>query len=388
MRPADRPGGAWPTAQQRLILRAGLAADGWAAAWGELQASLDLDILDAASTRLLPLMARRLRRQGVEHAALARCAGLERYHWSRNSLLFHRGAAAVAALEATGIHTMLLKGAALVARYYLDAGLRPMSDLDVAVPAGAEERAIAVLQAHGWRPRYHITAGFRQVKHAAPFTDAGGRHLDLHWRVFEECREPDADRDLWHAAEPLDFQGVRTRALCAADQLLHVCVHGARWSPESAIRWVADAVMVLRSDPLDWDRLVAQAVKRRFVLRMGATLTFLHDELGAPVPAAALRDLARHRPARFERLEQRLLGREHRRLGRLPVDWCHHVRACRGRMLAAALSFPSYLRHAWALGTLWELPRGAWSRALRRARGLPAADGVGPGREGTAPGGQ
>jgi hypothetical protein len=189
--------------------------------------------------------------------------------------------------------------------------------------------------------------------------------------VFEECRRPDDDEDLWQASSEITFQGRRTRVLCPADQLLHVCVHGAKWMDEPGIRWIPDAMSILRAGALDWARVVAQARRRHYVLRMRELLAFLHGRMSAPVPESALRALAGAPVGRLERFERRVLGREHyeyRRLGRLPLYWCHHRRAHDGGAASAALTFAAYLRHVWGLTTVRAVPAAVLARARRRLR--------------------
>jgi hypothetical protein len=243
-----------------------------------------------------------------------------------------------------------------------------MTDFDVAVPTTAAAAAITVLERHGWTRAYPVDASFLRVKHAALLRDAGGRGCDLHWHVFEECCQPDADDDLWRAAVDLRFEGRRTRALSPTDQLLHVCVHGLKWTPEGGVRWIADAMLILRAAVIDWPRLVEQAVRRRYVLRMRDALAYLQAQLGAPVPDAALSALAARPVDALERLEGRVLRREHRLLGQLPLYWCHHRRAATAGPLAAAVTFPQYLQHAWGLGSMRQVPAGLLARGWRRVR--------------------
>jgi Uncharacterised nucleotidyltransferase len=365
----------WPTEQQALILRAALSPPEPAmTAWLSLRGRLDLDSIDLASQRLLPLLERNLTRLGIEDPVLVRCKGIHRYHWSRNQVLFHRGGALLAALAAAGVETLLLKGAALVTRYYGDPGLRPMNDFDVAVPAAAAVEAVAVLERSGWSSVYRITPSFRRVKHAALFEDQGRRHCDLHWRILEESPQAAADEDLWSASDAIEFQGQRTRILSPADQLLHVCVHGARWAPEAGIRWIADAMLIIAAGGIDWRRLVDGAGTRRFVLRMRETLEFLRTAMAAPIPDTVVADLRARPETRLERLERRILSREHRLLGGLPLYWCHHVRGHDGVPLpTAAATFPRYLQHTWGLEALREVPRGALARAARRLFRQPGA---------------
>ena len=337
-------------------------------AWRSLRPRLDLDRLDHASQRLLPLLQRNLSGLGVADPVLARCKGLYRYHWSRNQLLFRRGVSVLDALAPADVPTLLLKGSALVARGYDDPGLRPMDDFDVAVPEAAGARAVAVLERSGWSSPYRITPAFRRIKHAAPFEDAAGFQCDLHWRILEESWGA-GDADLWDASEVVLFQGRRTRVLSPSDQLFHVCVHGARYALEPGIRWIADAMVLIEPGNLDWARVIEQATRRGFVLRMRETLEFLKVTMDARVPDTVLADLDSRGDTWFERVERRILSREHRLLGQLPLYWCLNRRACGGAGWPAAMAFPRYLQYAWECASLRELPQGVLRRAKHRLRG-------------------
>jgi hypothetical protein len=101
---------------------------------------------------------------------------------------------------------------------------------------------------------------------------------------------------------------------------------------------------------------------------MRETLGFLHTQMEAPIPKAALADLGARRDTAFERFEQRVLGRYHRWLGKLPEYWCHHWRARDGAPLRAAATFAGYLQHAWGLPCIQDVPHGALTRVVRRLR--------------------
>src|SRR5947208_1037833 len=63
----------WPTAQQELLLRAVLAKGEQAlTAWQEWKADIDIENLDEGSTRLLPLLCRNLKNEGVNDPLMAR----------------------------------------------------------------------------------------------------------------------------------------------------------------------------------------------------------------------------------------------------------------------------------------------------------------------------
>jgi hypothetical protein len=358
----------WPTETQTLLLRAGLlSGDEALRAWHRVEPGLDLSRLDQASQRLLPLVYANLRRHGASARRLAELGDGYRAAWLWNQRLFQRAAEIVEALERAGIPSIVLKGLALVMTCYRDVGARPMGDIDVLVPAALAVPAAGVLSRSGWAPRYALTPAFLSVKHAAPFDGGGGEECDLHWRVFEEAGEAAADDAWWATSITIDFRGARFGLLCPTDQLLHVCIHGAKWTWSPAIRWVADALLIVRAGGIDWPRLVAQARARRFTLRMRETLCYLSTAMGAAIPAETLEQLSRLPLSPLERLEYRVQSREHRLLGELPTYWCNYLRARPGGMLRP-LGFARYLQRAWALESPSDVPRRALALAAQRLR--------------------
>ena len=83
--------------------------------------------------------------------------------------------------------------------------------------------------------------------------------IDEHWHVYWECCGPHADDALWARSQPLDFEGVTTRRLAPADQLLHVCVHASRRANRPQLLWIPDALVVMRAGGVEWPRLLEQA---------------------------------------------------------------------------------------------------------------------------------
>jgi hypothetical protein len=142
-------------------------------------------------------------------------------------------------------------------------------------------------------------------------------------------------------------------------------VHGEKWVRVPGIRWVADAVTLVRLGRIRWARLVEEAARRRFVLRMRAQLGYLRSAFDAPVPGEALAALESAPVSRIERFEDRWSVRDRRRPWAL-VYWCNHRRSAPGGFASAALSFPRHLQAVWRLGSLAAVP-GA---GLRRLLGL------------------
>jgi len=350
------------------------------AAWRALAPDLDGLREDPAARRLWPALAAAVSRHGIDAAAAAPwLAAARRAAAERNRTLFAAGGRLLGALREAGIDTLVLKGGALALTRYEAPDLRPMADLDVLVPTARARAALDALGAAGWAPRVPVSDAFIRMQHAANLRTRGGEaKCDLHWHAYWECCHPGADDPLWAASRPLDFEGVATRVLGPADQLLHVCVNGSRRARRPTITWVADAVLVLRAGDVDWPRLVAEARERRVVLRARAMLGYLRARLDAPVPGPVLEELLALPVSRLERVEHRAGNRRAGVLGALPVYWCNYRRFRERAGPGAAPGFARYLQQVWRLASLREVARAALDRAGRRIRAAAGRPTEGP----------
>ena len=295
----------FPNVAQTQVLTAIFAPDAEArSAFNAWRVALDLQgPFDSEVVRLLPLLYLRLCELGIEDDLMPRLKGVYRHAWVRNIELLHETSTAVAALERAGVPTLMLKGAPLALRSYSRPAARPMADLDVAVPKQRLAEAIRVLEAAGWTsPR--INLGALSVSHAAVFRNARGDEFDLHWHILTETSGKPVETRFWETARPFDLDGVPTRMLDPALALVHVLVHGLRTNPVPPVRWVADALtLIRRSVDLNWDLLVAFARAAQVTQRMRLGLVFVTRRFEAPIPAETLKALAVSRPSLIERAE-------------------------------------------------------------------------------------
>jgi putative nucleotidyltransferase-like protein len=251
-----------------------------------------------------------------------------------------------------GIETMVLKGAIL---HYKDCGLRPMNDFDVMVRVGQTSAAIDLMRRLGWNPMPRspeaLTESYLSIVNSHGFTHSAGRECDLHWHLFPECCQADDDNDFWDQSVPFHVHDALTRSLAPTDQLLHVCVHSAEWNPIPPLRWVADAMMIMKTSVINWNRLIAQAQKRRLILPLRDTLDYLHHRLAARVPPEILQSLHNMQASRLERAEYKYKTEnyEAKPLGYLPVLWFRYLRLeGSDRPLHKLLGFVKYLQRFWA----------------------------------------
>jgi hypothetical protein len=360
-----------PTPEQKLLLRAAgfegrVALD----AWQQWKSSIDIEHLDSTSYRILPQLYRNLQsQQAASDPLMSRLKSVYRHTWSKNQIFLHAVSRILRAFHDEGIPVMVLKGMALVPLYYKDWGVRPMSDIDMMVPTTEAERAMRLLAALGWQSKSKHPERFLHVRHSTDFINAAGQSLDLHWHLLWECCQAGADDDFWEAAIPVQIGEVTAQALCPADQLLHVCIHGSTWNPNPPFRWAADAAVIIRSagDRLNWQRLYEQAEKRRLVLPLSRMLGYLHDGLDVPVPEAFLQRLRTAPVSKAEQREYRLKTRPMRGLPSLQVFWYNYTRSAGSRGVARhRISFPRYLQYNWNLEHLHQVPVYMVTRVARR----------------------
>ena len=366
--------GCWPTRAQELLLRAALLPREPALeSWYEWRRTVDIDVVDYGSHRMIPQLYRNLQRHGVKDPLMERLEGVYRYYLYKNEILMHRIGTLLAAFEDAGIKTMVLKGAALIPLYYRESGLRPMLDADVMVHAHQAEQAMELLSRLQWKSvRYRQPHMRLPVVHSTPFEDDGGRQLDLHWHLFWECFNANDNDDYWENAIPIQIGGVQTLALNPTDQLLHTCWHGARWNEVPPIRWVADAMAILGASAaeIEWPSLLKKAQRHRIVLPVKDSLGYLKKMFDAPVPDTMLQSLSAVRISKIERENYEVMlntaaspsTAKILRLLYYDYRWLSSSTSSRFKSLA----FARHLQAKWDIDRLWQVPFYMSMRMVRR----------------------
>jgi len=297
-------GDRWPNSCQHLLLHAALLdKDRALAAWHIWKNAVDINRLDPASFRLIPLLFSNLSRMGVDDPLLPRLKGVFRMSWYKNKMMFIQAGLLLGFLHRHGIPTMLLKGAVLQFFYYREQGSRPMDDIDILIP---NERALSVidlLQRSEWQTVPGWEPSWMKIKHGWNLRNKLGYTVDLHWNLLSESIGPQIDLPFWESAESLSFNGIPTKVLNASDQLFHACVHGIiPIYAIASIRWIADAMQILSlsGSKIDWRRIFELAEKRNMKQHLRDTLGYLKSDFAAPVPAWILNDLADFSPGLVE----------------------------------------------------------------------------------------
>jgi Uncharacterised nucleotidyltransferase len=341
---------------------------------------------DPVARRWLPLIGHNLRDAPVDTRERALFVEARRHAWASNLRLLDAAHPALESLAAAGIRTMLLKGAVLVNPPYGEPGLRPIGDVDVLVEPVHARAATHILEELGWVAWRGYSERDLLLAHGLDLWKPPHGALDVHWYLLAECCWAGADLGVWRRALPMRSVTSTTFVPAPADLLLHICVHGLRWSPVHAGHWVADAVRIIQTSGarLDWDIVTNEAGRRRLGLQMMHALRVVRERGHVDVPQAVIDALEQQPVSWRDRLECRFKGRPVVSLGGLFVIWTAWRRSAAAartdgkqppswtRFLAAALGVATpaalvgrFAAHAWtrARGVFHRAPsRGASTR--------------------------
>jgi len=303
----DFSGRNWPDPLQLLLLRACLdAGDEAVAAWREWQQRIALDDIDYASLRLIPLLSHRLRSMGAAGPDSGRYLGIQRKSWYETQMAFRRASEVTRLCQSAGIPIMVLKGIPLASLYYPAKELRPMADFDFLVRPGDVERTTAALEAAGWQ-RMRLSFSLRTGKELA-FRHPTLGEADLHWRILGSTYQRTAEEKYWAAARPFQLGGFPLLTLNSTDLLYHVCIHGVPANTVAPMRWIVDALMILRKDTIDWTRLLGHMETECTGVMLHHAFVFLRRHFTAPIPDHVIASIAAAQVQKWESAELRSAG--------------------------------------------------------------------------------
>jgi len=319
--------------------------------------------------RLLPLAYANLIAHGVTEAELGPLPrAAYRSTRLRNRQRFAQLSHVLDVLATHDIDPIVLKGAGLVAGCYRDAGVRPMGDVDVLVPQERARAAAGALERDGWRPDHPVDGDALVLRHSVLFR-RGDSQCDLHWGLFAESSDGGLIERCGDRSTRAVLDGRAVRILCPADQLLQVVVQGVRAFETTAVRWIPDALALLRSaePPVAWDVLLDEVRRQRLAYPVGVGCGHLVHEFGAPVPSWFMAAVASRRGSMLERWIYRA---DATRWHAHPIAvgaYVLHLGRCRSKGLLAAIAWTlRYLRCAWQLPGTGAVLGQAARRAFRR----------------------
>lgn len=371
----------FPNESEERFLRLVLASDTeLVSLWEAWKRAVDFDAVDSATLGLLPLLYLRLSALQRTDEMLPRIRGVYKMVWVKNQRLLEAVREVVEQCTNESIPVIALKGIALLERVYANPGARFLGDGDILIRSEDAMRVFSIMTAHGWRPvdrtidlkNPAAVAALNTVTHALPFVDGRGREIEVHWRVFHLdtsknllnlllLRSEESTTEInayWQRALPVTIKGAPCHMLSFEDLLIHIVVHGAEGNTYRPIRWVADAVYLIRSQSIDWNRVAAYAIAGNHTIAVGVGVHYLAERFAIAVPESffAALDAAPSSPDRIVRYYRTARG-VLSPLGNFPLLWYRYWKiATTGPFLTRFWSFPDYLAKAWGLHGKGSIP--------------------------------
>jgi hypothetical protein len=250
-----------------------------------LQQGPDWDRLLALSNRhgVMPLLYRslgRVDRQLVPQEQMARLRVLYMQNAARNIRMTGELLRILDLFEARGIQAIPFKGPALTQQIYGDITLRSFVDLDIIVHRKDVLRTKEILVSEDYRPEVELNPSQEKVFIASECEynfnhKARGVRVEVHWRINPSCYCIDFDvEDVWPRANSAQLEGKEVSTLSPEDQLISLCIHGARhnWKEMKHICDVAG--LAGGKNNLNWKKVISYARKRHIegILLLGLML--------------------------------------------------------------------------------------------------------------------
>jgi hypothetical protein len=189
-------------------------------------------------------------------------------------------------LVASGVDAMVIKGPALSLRSYGDPAMRQYGDLDLIVRDTGIQRTTEIMVSFGYTPKIPLQAARAKKKPGEyAFQHPSSKVLvEFHTEhTFRYYPRPLDIEKLFARRAFVAFDDREVPALAVEDELILICIHGAKhfWQ---RLLWIADVAALVCSQPLDWKRIpsCAKEVGAQRMLNLGLRLA--SDVLGAKLP--------------------------------------------------------------------------------------------------------
>jgi hypothetical protein len=208
-------------------------------------------------------------------AVLQRLSSRYRAIAQRNLYLSVALSELIAHLGRTGIPALAFKGP-VAASHYRSPASRPFGDVDVLIPEERRADAFESLSVAAYRP---LQESVEPSAYAMPFhREEGAVWVDLHWGFAKSWFGRSLTfEQLWRGGNLVTLGRQETRVFSLNDQLLHLCIHGAKHGPTPwpKLKWIVDVGTLLRASRPDGGRALlehAEDVGCRRMLVLGLAL--------------------------------------------------------------------------------------------------------------------
>ncbi|QQS54718.1 MAG: nucleotidyltransferase family protein [Candidatus Competibacteraceae bacterium] len=213
---------------------------------------------------------------------------------ARNLRLYEELRPLLLALHEVGIPVLVLKGAYLAENVYRNIALRPMSDIDLLVPASQAREAWRVVKELGYRLIYPATETLIPSfgKDFVCQKPGGFAPVEVHWAIRLAAGKDGMDsEELWQNARAVRIAEVDAATLSVEDFLLHLCLHASyQHEFDFGLRALCDIAVFIERFALeiDWPTLCTRVSRHRWRKGVYLILYLASARIGAAVPAEVL----------------------------------------------------------------------------------------------------
>lgn len=387
MTPLQYPS-SFPNTSERMFLKLLLCPDAdFRTRWNEWRTTVVFEDIDYATLRLLPLLFLRLRSFHITDDSTGRIRGAYRLAWFKNQRILAASEHIISRCAEHGIEVLLLKGIPLLRSVYKDTGARFLGDGDLLIHPKDAPIVLAIMQENNWEyteeDYRHITTALpnfaTEILKGAAFRNNQSVEIDIHWRVFDRDRtftfpthaqsrrdfQDAREASFWERSVPAELGKSSCRMLCPEDLLLHVIVHGSAANRHRTLRWVVDAVYILRTHQIDWTDFIARSQLFDCIPAVQYAISYIAhyypNEISFDIASriAAIPTKESARKSYFQRATKR---NNYARWGNLPILWsAYHA-------IASPYTFLDFLRIAWGLKKISDIPVFVLKKYLLRIR--------------------
>jgi len=297
----------------RWLLEACLREDGRAVeAFNKWRRFADPERMEGRELRLTPLLHENMRRLGLSDQKLAWIGGQAKHIWLSSMLRRKKLLRVLDTLEAAGVGFVVIKGAAMSARFPRAVGTRPMADFDLLIHRSSARTAMAILNASGWNGAVgmaFLDADFNRY-HAANLWDSTGTCIDLHWRPAALIADRGHAEGVRERSVAARLEGRSVSIASATDHLYIILCHAFEDDFEQRSDWIADVDLLFRLvPPEEWDWRLFHRLARAHQLDrwIRKALAAVQTVTGRPPPFGAFR-LSRAAPTWRGALQNREIG--------------------------------------------------------------------------------
>lgn len=279
--PTEHEGCAWPNALQTELLQVIFAAtpNDMRNGWQTFIERHTLERLDAGCYRLLPVLHSRLTRlcPNTDWPRRELLKGVWKKSFLENATRLKTITSLTQTLESNGIKYLLMKGLANAIDLYDDLGARPMSDIDILITPEDLAHCHQILTEWGWQTQTPPVHQRIRFQYASTYLHPDGGNLDLHWRPAEYFTTDDYKATDLGDRKTISWMGQSIHTLNPTTNLACTILHGVAWNHLSPVRWVSDALLLLKQhqSAIEWDQFETLTQRYHFSHITRAGLRYL-----------------------------------------------------------------------------------------------------------------